>query len=72
MGDILEAFGRNVRRLRLELGLTQEELAERAGLNLTDVGRVERARRDPGIRVVVKLADGLGVPVAKLFEGIGH
>jgi transcriptional regulator with XRE-family HTH domain len=69
--DALEVFGRNVRRLRTEQGLTQEQLAELAGLNLTDVGRIERARRDPGVRVVMKLADGLGVPVAKLFDGVG-
>ncbi len=72
MADVLEVFSQNVRRLRIERGLTQEQLAERAGLNLTDVGRVERARRDPGVRVVVKLAHGLGVSIATLFEGIGQ
>lgn len=61
-----------MRRRRTEQDLTQEQLAERAGLNPTNVGRVERGHRDPGVGVVVKLADGLGVSVATLFDGVGQ
>jgi transcriptional regulator with XRE-family HTH domain len=66
----LEIFAANVRRLRVERGLTQERLAEQAGLHMTDVARIETVRRDPGVRVVVKLATGLGVEVAELFAGV--
>ena len=66
----LEAFASNVRRLRTERGLTQERLAERAGLHMTDIARIETLRRDPGVRVVVKVARGLGVPASQLFEGV--
>ena len=46
-------------------------LAELADLHMTDVGRIERAERDPGVRTVAKLAAGLGVPVGLLLEGLG-
>jgi transcriptional regulator with XRE-family HTH domain len=70
--DPLEIFAANVRRLRHERGLTQERLAEQADLHLTDIARIETIRRDPGIKVVAKLAHGLGVPASTLLEGIGQ
>jgi transcriptional regulator with XRE-family HTH domain len=68
----LEAFAENIRRLRHERGLTQERLAEQAGLHLTDVARIETLRRDPGVKVVAKLAYGLGVPASELLIGVEH
>lgn len=68
----LEAFAANVRRLRKERGLTQEALAEEAGLHLTDIARIETLRRDPGIKVVAKVAHGLGCPTSTLFKGVEH
>lgn len=67
--ESLVVFAENVRRLRLQRELTQEGLAQRAGLNTTDIRRIETHRRDPGVKVVAKLAAGLGVPIAELFEG---
>lgn len=66
----LRTFAANVRRLRTERELTQERLAERAGLHMTDIARIETLRRDPGVRVVAKIAFGLGVPTSELFEGV--
>jgi len=68
--DPLEAFAANVRRLRAERGLTQERLAQQAGLNLTDIARIETVKRDPGVRVSAKLARGLGVPLSELVQGL--
>jgi transcriptional regulator with XRE-family HTH domain len=68
----LEAFAANIRRLRQERKLTQEGLAHKAGLNLTDIARIETVRRDPGVKVTAKIAYGLGVPTSKLFERIKH
>lgn len=68
--DALEAFARNLRRAREDAGLTQERLAELADLHMTDVGRIERAERDPGVRTVAKLAKGLGVRPGQLLEGV--
>lgn len=67
----LDVFGAaNVRRLRQEQGLTQERLAEQAGLHMTDIARIETQGRDPGVRVVVKVAHGLGVPASELLRGL--
>ena len=68
----LDAFAANVRRIRHERGLTQEGLAERAGLHLTDIARIETRRRDPGIKVIAKIAHGLDVPAAALLDGVQH
>jgi len=37
---------------------------------MTDVGRIERAERDPGVRTTAKLAKGLDIPPAELFRGV--
>lgn len=63
----LLAFGRRLAGLRREAGLTQEALAERAGLHWTYVGQVERGERNLSYKNVLKLADGLGVAAAKLM-----
>lgn len=68
----LEAFAANVKRLRHERKLTQEALADRAGLSLSDIARIETLRRDPGVKVVAKIAYGLGLPASELFEGVKH
>ena len=57
----------NVRRLRVERKLTQEQLAHEAGLDLTYVGGIERGRRNPSIEVLGRLAAALAVNPADLF-----
>jgi transcriptional regulator with XRE-family HTH domain len=68
----LEAFAANVRRLRHARGLTQEALAQEAGLHLTDIARIEIVKRDPGVKVVAKIAKGLKCQTSELFEGVEH
>ena len=68
--DPLRQLGANVRALRHARGLTQEQLAHASGLSLSDVGRIERAERDPGVRVLVRLAHGLDVPVTRLLDSV--
>jgi len=68
--DPLTRLSRNVLRIRTERGLTQEQVADAGGLALSDVGRIERGQRDPGVRVLVRLAGGLGVSVAELLDGL--
>lgn len=60
--------GRNVRRYRQELGLTQEQLAFEAKLDLTYVGGIERGRRNPTVVVLARLADALSVAPADLLR----
>lgn len=68
----LEAFAANVKRLRAERGLTQERLAELADLHLTDIARIETARRDPGVKTVAKIAFGLQVAASDLLAGVEY
>lgn len=68
--DPVDAFAANVRRLRHERGMTQEQLAHASDLHLTDVARIETQGREPGVRVIAKLARGLGVDPGELFAGV--
>jgi len=61
-------FGDAVRRARAAAGLTQEELAERAGLDRSYIGGVERGDRNPTLIVIEKIAEGLGIDLAELFS----
>ena len=63
-------FGKEVRRRREALGLTIEQLAERAGLTPNYVGTVETGRRDPSLSTVLALAKGLRIQPAELFGGL--
>lgn len=50
--------------------MTQENLAELAGLNYKYLGRIELGKADPGADVLVRLARALSVPVGEIFETI--
>lgn len=58
----------NVRRLRLRHGFTQDSLAEAASVDLTYLQRVERGTANPSARVLVALAEALGVSIGHLFR----
>jgi transcriptional regulator with XRE-family HTH domain len=68
--DPLPLFAANVRRLRAEHELTQDQLAERAHMDAAEVRRIESGRRDPGVRVLTRIARGLGVAPADLLRGV--
>jgi transcriptional regulator with XRE-family HTH domain len=67
---VLRLLGAQLRRLRLERQMSQERLAELAGLSYKYVGRIELAKADPGADVLVRLARALAVTVGELFETI--
>ena len=56
-----QILARNLRRLRLSAGLSQEELADRAGLHRTYISSVERAQRNVSLENLFKIAQGLEV-----------
>jgi transcriptional regulator with XRE-family HTH domain len=60
------ALGEAVRTLRSEVGLSQEQLAEGAGTDLTQVGGIERGVRNPSYTTLLRLADALNTSVGKL------
>lgn len=63
-------FAANIARLREGRGLTQEQLGWASGVDQTVVARVESGERKPNLGTIFKLARGLEVPPAKLFDGI--
>lgn len=55
---------------RTALGISQEELGERAGLDRTYVSGLERGVRNPSLTALVCVAQGLGVSVSRLLENL--
>jgi transcriptional regulator with XRE-family HTH domain len=58
----------HVRRLRKERGLTQEQLALDAAIDLTYLGGIERGRRNPSVVVLGRVGEALGVAPSLLLE----
>lgn len=58
--------GDNIRKLRLEREWTQEELADRLGVSRQALGNYERELREPGIDLLIKLADTFNVSIDEL------
>lgn len=65
--DWRAVVGRNVRLRRQERGLTQEQLAFEAEIDLTYLGGIERGRRNPSLLVIVRLALALKTSPADLL-----
>jgi transcriptional regulator with XRE-family HTH domain len=63
-------LGRRVKRRRNFLDLSQEALAERAGIHHTQISLYEHGRRMPLTSTLIRLAAGLGVSVDQLLVGI--
>jgi transcriptional regulator with XRE-family HTH domain len=65
--EIRDILANNLKRLRADRGISQEELADRAGIDRTYVSSLERSIYAAGIDLVDKLAKGLDVTVAELL-----
>ena len=65
--DVKKGFGASVRASRKCLGISQEELAWRAGIHRTYVCDIERGARNVSLQNIAKLAEALEVPAASLF-----
>ena len=66
--DIRETFGFAVKARREELGLTQEELADRAGIHRTYLSDVERGSRNLSLVNIDRLARALSLRISELFQ----
>jgi len=60
-------FGELIRRIRRQLNLTQEEVARRIKTSVPYIGHLEAGKRHPSEKVVIKLADALGLDRVELF-----
>jgi transcriptional regulator with XRE-family HTH domain len=65
---VTQALARNVKRLRTERGHTLDALAARSGVSRGMVVQIEQARTNPSVGTVVRLADALGVSIARLLD----
>lgn len=68
MSELQVSLGTKVRRLRQSLGLTQEELAEKAGLSPKHLGELERGRGNPTLSNLEALAEALTISLVDLFD----
>jgi len=67
---ITAKLGARIRELRNQKGLSQEKFALDIGMDRTYFASVEAGRRNIAIINIKKIADGLGVTLSELFEGI--
>jgi len=68
MTTLRQGFGRKLRALRKQAGLSQEKLAERAEISVDFLSLVERGVNAPSFETIERLAEALGVGVRELFE----
>jgi transcriptional regulator with XRE-family HTH domain len=61
-------LGKNLRAARNKLGLTQEQVAERSGVQAGEISRIERGKRDPKVSTLEKLAAAVELPPGRLLD----
>jgi transcriptional regulator with XRE-family HTH domain len=66
----LHALANRIKELRLSRGISQEELAHRAGLSRTGMGFLETGKRWPRLDTLMKVAEGLNIRVDELLKGL--
>ena len=70
MGTVEIRFGKEVLRCRKERGFTQEELADRAEIHSTYVSQLERGRKSPTLKVIMRLAHALSRPASEMIRAV--
>lgn len=68
--QIKELLGHTIKQLRLEKSLSQEKLAEKAGLDRSYISEIERGIKAATVITIVKLAQGLDIKPSSLFRKI--
>ncbi len=67
---ITVSLGKRIRELRTQTGISQEKFALKIGMDRTYFASVEAGKRNIAICNIKKIADGLGVSLSELFEGL--
>ena len=65
---VARQFGNAVKELRLKKAMSQQQLADACGLDISYVGQIERGQRNPTLGVIQGLASVLGVKISELFK----
>ena len=68
--NIKKQFGGQVKKLRLQKGLSQEALALEADLDRTYIPSIEKGERNVSLEVIEKLAKAFKIKISELFKGI--
>ena len=66
--EVLIKFGQKIREERAKLGLSQEELASRAGVHRTYIGMIERAEKNITLENIEKIAKALKISISEIFN----
>lgn len=72
MSPAAAQFGEKVRSARIELGLSQENIAELAQMHVTNYGKIERGIANPSLVTILRIASVLGTDVATLTAGLSR
>lgn len=70
MIEALNILGKQIKTQRENLGLTQEKLAEKCGLDRTYISLLERGKRNPSYTNLLKVAAGLEISISELMKDI--
>lgn len=68
--NLYKAFGNHVRELRTARGWSQEEFADRCGINRSHMGEVERGQVKATLGTLKKIAKGLDMTLSELLQGV--
>ena len=61
-------LGKQIKYLREKSGLTQEKLAEKCGISLDYLGKIEVNINKPGLKTLIKISNALDIPIKLLFD----
>lgn len=65
---IYKNLGKNIKYLREKAGLTQEKLAEKSGISLDYLGKIEVNINKPGLKTLIKISKALNIHIKTLFD----
>ena len=66
--ELYIAVGKQIKTLRENAHLTQEKLAEKAGISLDYLGKIEVNINKPGLKTLIKISNALSVPIKAIFD----
>lgn len=66
--SLARQLGTLIRQLRLEVGISQEEFADRCGLHRTYIGSIERGEKTITVETALKIAQALGLSLSQMFS----
>ncbi len=66
--ELYRKLGQRIKFLRENAHLTQEKLAEKCGISLDYLGKIEVNINKPGLKTLIKISNALGLPIKALFD----